>query len=87
MAMGRIDAQLWGKTMSDKLKEGDHVEWNTSGGKTEGDVKDIITEPTDFKNHHFEASKENPEYLVESSNSGKDAIHKGEQLRKIKKQK
>lgn len=87
MAKGRINIKPWGKTMSDKLKEGDHVEWNTSSGKTEGDVKDIIIESTDFKNRHFEASKENPEYLVESSKSGKEAIHKGEQLRKIKKKK
>ncbi|MGG6263878.1 DUF2945 domain-containing protein [Leptolyngbya sp. AN03gr2] len=70
--------------MSEQLKKGDSVEWNTSGGKTEGKIKEIITEPTDFKGHHFEASKENPEYLVESSKSGKDAIHKEEQLKKTK---
>lgn len=70
--------------MSEKLKKGDHVEWNTSGGKTEGEIKEVITEPTDFKNHHFEASKDKPEYRVESDKSGKDAIHKGEQLKKVK---
>jgi hypothetical protein len=73
--------------MSEKLKKGDHVEWNTSSGKTEGEVKEIITEPTDFKNHHFEASEENPEYRVESSKSHKDAIHKPEQLKKVKEKK
>ncbi|MBD1842394.1 DUF2945 domain-containing protein [Cyanobacteria bacterium FACHB-63] len=73
--------------MTEKLKKGDYVEWNTSGKKTEGEIKEIITEPTDFKNHHFEASKENPEYRVESSKSGKDAIHKGEQLKKTKEKK
>jgi Hypervirulence associated proteins TUDOR domain len=70
--------------MSDKLKKGDHVEWNTSGGKTEGEIKEVITEPTDFKGHHFEASEENPEYRVESNKSHKDAIHKPEQLKKVK---
>jgi len=73
--------------MSDKLKKGDSVEWNTSGGKTEGKIKEIITEPTDFKNHHFEAFEKKPEYLVESYKSGKDAIHKGEQLKKTKEKK
>ncbi|MCY6494053.1 DUF2945 domain-containing protein [Leptolyngbya sp. GGD] len=68
--------------MSQELKKGDHVEWNTSGGKTEGEVKEKITEPTDFKNHHFEASEENPEYLVETSKSHKEAIHKPQQLKK-----
>ncbi|HTL89237.1 MAG TPA: DUF2945 domain-containing protein [Leptolyngbya sp.] len=70
--------------MSEKLKKGDHVEWNTSSGKTEGDIKAVITEPTDFKHHHFEASQAEPEYRVESSKSGKDAIHKGESLKPIK---
>ncbi|MCU0549985.1 MAG: DUF2945 domain-containing protein [Leptolyngbya sp. Prado105] len=73
--------------MTEKLKKGDQVEWNTSGGKTEGEVKDIITEPTDFKHHHFEASEENPEYLVETSKSHKEAIHKPEQLKKVKEKK
>lgn len=70
--------------MTEKFKKGDRVEWNTPQGTTEGVIKEKITEPTDFKHHHFEASKENPEYRVESSKSGKDAIHKPEELRKIK---
>jgi hypothetical protein len=73
--------------VTEKFKEGDHVEWDTSGGKTEGVIKGKITEPTDFKHHHFEASEEKPEYLVESSKSGKDAIHKPEELKKVKEKK
>jgi hypothetical protein len=71
--------------MTEKFKKGDRVEWHSSGGTSRGVVKDIITEPTDFKNHHFAASKDKPEYLVESEKSGKEAIHKGEQLKKITK--
>lgn len=70
--------------MTEKLKKGDHVEWKTSQGKTEGTVEKSITEPTDLKGHHFEASKENPEYLVKSDKSGKEAIHKAESLKKSK---
>lgn len=69
--------------MTQKFKKGDRVEWDTSGTTTRGVIKDIITEPTDFKNHHFEASKDKPEYLVESEKSGKEAIHRGEELRKV----
>ncbi len=70
--------------MTKQFKKGDKVEWDSSGRTTHGVIKEIITEPTDFKNHHFEASKDKPEYLVESEKSGKEAIHKAEELRKVK---
>ncbi|MDI9638026.1 DUF2945 domain-containing protein [Geitlerinema splendidum] len=69
--------------MTEPLKKGDRVEWHSSGGTSRGEIKEVITEPTDFKNHHFAASPEHPEYLVESEKSGKQAIHKAEALKKI----
>lgn len=69
--------------MTKSFKKGDRVEWNSSGGKSIGVIKEVITEPTDFKNHHFEASPDKPEYLVESEKSGQEAIHKAEALRKV----
>lgn len=69
--------------MSDELKKGDPVEWNTSQGKTTGEVKKKLTSPIDIKGHHVNASKENPEYLVESEKSGKEAAHKPESLKKV----
>jgi hypothetical protein len=70
--------------MADQIKKGDHVEWKTSQGKTQGKVEKKLTEPTDIKGHHVAASKENPEYLVKSDKSGKEAAHKPESLKKIK---
>lgn len=69
--------------MADKFKKGNKVEWNTSQGKTEGSVVKKLTEPTDIKGHHVKASKDNPEYLVKSDKSGKEAAHKPESLRKV----
>lgn len=69
--------------MSDSLKKGDHVEWNTSQGKTQGKVEKKLTEPTEIKGHHVEASPDNPEYLVKSDKSGKKAAHKPESLEKL----
>ena len=69
--------------MADKLKKGDKVEWNTSQGKTEGTVKKKLTEETNIKNHHVAASEDNPEYLVKSDKSGKEAAHKPESLKKV----
>lgn len=71
--------------MVEELKTGDKVEWETSQGKTTGTVKRKLTEPTDIKEHHVAASEDNPEYLVESDKSGKEAAHKPEALKKFKK--
>ncbi len=72
---------------NDKFKPGDSVEWNTSQGKTSGKVEKKVTKPTDIKKHHVAASEDNPEYIVESDKSGKEAAHKPEELKKKGKEK
>lgn len=69
--------------MTDPFKPGDRVEWQASGGKTTGKVKQKLTEPTDIKGHHVAASQDNPEYLVESDKTGKEAAHKPDALKKV----
>jgi hypothetical protein len=64
------------------LKKGDRVEWNTSQGKTTGEVKKRVTSKTKIKGHEVKASKGNPQYVVESEASGKQAAHKPESLEK-----
>lgn len=71
--------------MADELKKGDKVEWETSQGKTSGTVKKKLTEPIDIKGHHVAASKDNPEYLVDSEKSGGQAAHKPAALKKTNK--
>ncbi len=66
----------------ENLKAGDKVEWETSGGKTSGTVKKKLTSPTKIKSHKVAASKDNPEYLVETEKSKKLAAHKPESLKK-----
>ncbi|MEO7723911.1 MAG: DUF2945 domain-containing protein [Chthoniobacterales bacterium] len=68
--------------MSKKLKVGDEVEWQTSQGKTSGVLKKKLTSKRKIKSHVVAASKENPEYLVQSNNSGALAAHKPGALRK-----
>ncbi len=70
--------------MTKKLKNGDKVEWNTSQGTTRGTVEKKITSPMKIKGHKVAASKDNPEYLVKSSESGKKAAHKSEALKKVR---
>lgn len=71
--------------MADGLKKGDRVEWNTPQGKTRGTVERRLTAPMEIEGHHVAASEENPEYLVRSEKSGKEAAHKPEALRKVRK--
>ena len=73
--------------MADKFKKGDAVEWKTSQGKTSGTIKKKLTAPMDIKGHHVAASKDNPEYLVETADSKKEAAHKPESLKKVKENK
>ena len=68
--------------MADEFKPGDRVEWH-GPGKVQGKVVKKLTEPTDIKGHHVAASREHPEYLVESDKTGAQAAHKAEALKKI----
>lgn len=68
--------------MADTLKPGDKVEWQTPQGKTSGTVKKKVTAPIDIKGHHVAASKDDPQWLVESAKSGKPAAHKPGSLKK-----
>jgi len=68
--------------MAKNLRKGDRVEWETSQGKTEGKVVKKQTTPTKIKDHTVKASKSDPQYIVESTKSGKRAAHKPDALHK-----
>lgn len=68
--------------MAENLDRGDRVEWNTPQGKTTGKVKKKLTGPSKVKGHEVAASKDDPQYLVESEKSGEEAAHKPGSLRK-----
>lgn len=70
--------------MTDKrFKPGDKVRWDHSQGTTTGKVVRKLTRPTQIKGHKVAASKDNPEYLVESGKTGARAAHRPEELRKV----
>lgn len=68
--------------MAKELKQGDRVEWDSSGGHSVGRVVKKQTSPTRIKGHKVAASKDNPEYIVKSDKSGKVAAHKPDELKK-----
>jgi len=64
-----------------KVKTGDRVEWNSHGGTAEGKVVKKVTRRTSIKGHIVAASKDDPQFIVETD-EGKKAAHKPEALRK-----
>jgi Hypervirulence associated proteins TUDOR domain len=66
-----------------ELKPGDRVQWNTPQGKTTGTVKKKLTPPENQRTSR-QSTKENPEYLVQSERSGKEAAHKPGELHKAR---
>jgi plastocyanin len=68
--------------VSKTLKAGDKVKWDTSQGETHGTVVKKETGTAKVKGHTAKASKAHPEYRVKSAKSGKEAIHRPEELRK-----
>jgi hypothetical protein len=61
--------------MTKQLRSGDRVSWNSHGGTAKGKVVKKLTSFTQIKGHKVAASKNNPEYLVETDD-GKQAAHK-----------
>lgn len=68
--------------MAKDLKRGDAVAWTSSGGQSKGRVVKKQTEPTRIKGHKVAATKDEPQYIVESDASGARAAHKPEALKK-----
>ncbi len=68
---------------SQDFEQGDKVEWNTPQGKTRGTVKKKLTSRTEADGQTVAASEDDPRYLVESEESGKEAAHKPDTLEKV----
>lgn len=69
--------------MAHDFRVGDHVEWNSEAGRVRGTIKKKITSEITFKGYKVHASKEEPQYLIESDTTDHQAMHKGSALKKI----
>ncbi|MCS5736115.1 hypervirulence associated TUDOR domain-containing protein [Herbiconiux daphne] len=68
----------------DKLSRGDEVSWHTHGTETSGRVEKKITNDTEAAGRTVRASDDDPQFLVKSDKSGREAVHKPEALKKKK---
>ena len=73
--------------MSRDFKVGDHVSWNSEAGRVRGTIKKRVTAEMKFKSYTVRASKDEPQYLIESDLSDHLAMHKGSALKKLAKKK
>ncbi|MDE9364078.1 DUF2945 domain-containing protein [Luteipulveratus sp. YIM 133132] len=64
------------------FREGDEVEWNTSQGTTHGKVRERRTSEFQFDGQKFNATEDDPYYIVESDKTDARAAHKESSLRK-----
>ena len=68
----------------EELKTGDKVSWNSTQGTVTGTVKKKLTAPMEIKTHHVAASPDNPQLLVQSARTGRQAAHKPGALKRIR---
>jgi hypothetical protein len=64
------------------VRNGDHVEWNTPQGRTEGTVEKVVTDDTRVAGQKLKASDDDPRVIVKSDRSGKKAGHKPGSVKK-----
>jgi len=65
------------------FKVGDRVSWSSEAGRVSGVIRRKITAPMKFKGYTVRASREAPQYLIESDKTDHLAMHKGSALRKL----
>jgi hypothetical protein len=69
--------------MRSAFKVGDHVSWNSEAGRVSGIIRKKISAPMEFNGYTVRASREEPQYVIESDKTDHVAVHKGSALRKI----
>lgn len=69
--------------MAAEFSVGDHVSWNSEAGRVSGKIIKVHTSDFDYKGHTRRASKDEPQYEIQSDKTDHIAAHKGSALRKI----
>lgn len=69
--------------MTTNFKLGDHVRWNSEAGYVTGRIVRIHTRDFDYKGHTHHASRDAPQYEIQSDKTDHIAAHRGDVLRRI----
>ncbi|GAD56670.1 DUF2945 domain-containing protein [Limimaricola cinnabarinus] len=68
-----------------KYSKGDRVSWNSEAGRVSGRIVKVHETDFDYKGHRRRASKEDPQYEIESDKTDHIAAHKEDALTKLDK--
>ncbi len=66
------------------FKVGDHVSWNSEAGRVSGRIIKMHTRDVDYKGYVHHASKDEPQYEIESDQTDHVALHKGSALQHLR---
>ncbi len=69
--------------MRPRFKVGDHVRWNSEAGYVSGTVIEVHTRDVDYKGYTHHASRDEPQYEIQSDKTDHIALHKGSALRRV----
>lgn len=70
--------------MPREFKIGDHVTWNSEAGHVSGKIIKVHRKDFDYKGYTHHASKDDPQYEIQSDKTDHIAVHKGAALKKIR---
>jgi hypothetical protein len=70
--------------MAKTFKRGDHVSWNSEAGRVRGVILKKITSDIRIKGYVHHATKDEPQYLIQSDKTDHIAIHRARVLRLLK---
>jgi hypothetical protein len=68
--------------MTRRFKVGDRVTWNSEAGRVSGKIIKVHARDFDYKGYTHRASKDDPQYEIQSDKTDHIAAHKGAALRK-----
>jgi hypothetical protein len=69
--------------MNQRFRYGDRVGWSTTHGRTTGRVAKRLTHSTYVRGDKVRVKPGHPEYLLTSERTGKKAVHKPTELKKL----
>jgi hypothetical protein len=69
--------------MIQTFKVGDHVTWNSEAGHVSGRIVKVHKKDVNYKGYVHHASKDDPQYEIESDKTNHVALHKGTALKLI----
>lgn len=68
--------------MKKTFKVGDRVTWNSEAGRVSGRITKVHTRDVEYKGYTHHASKDEPQFEIQSDRTDHVAMHKGTALRR-----